>query len=84
VFTCTPTMCHGICTHTTLHKNRCSEAASESAYVDILHYLRQKRCKRTPVTMARVAEFGTVAQVQQVFRTGIKGDSSACAYAAKR
>jgi hypothetical protein len=34
--------------------------------------------------MARVAEFGTDAQVQQVFRTGIKGDSSACAYAAKR
>jgi hypothetical protein len=75
------------CTYTlynTLQNNRCSEAAAQTAYVDILHYLRQKRCKRTPVTMARVAEFGTDAQVQQVFRTGIKGDSSACAYAAKR
>jgi hypothetical protein len=66
------------------HLNRCAEAAAQSAYVDILHYLRQKRCKRTPVTLARVAEHGTDPQLSQVFRTGIKGDCSACAYAAKR
>jgi hypothetical protein len=63
---------------------RCGEAAAKQPYVDILHFLRQKRCKRTPTTLARICEVGDKQQVNQVMRTGIKGDASACAHAAKR
>jgi hypothetical protein len=64
--------------------NRCAEAAAKHAYIDILQYLREQRCKRTPTALCAAAEHCTALQLKDVMHAGIKGNSSAIAYAAKR
>eukprot|EP00953_Heterococcus_sp_UTEX-ZZ885_P014953 8436-Heterococcus_DN1.PRE.2 len=63
---------------------RCVEAACKHADMYILNYLKKQHCYYTAKALACAAEHCTRDQLYEIWCFGIKGDSSAIAYAAKR